>query len=274
MSRNNQSRLNAPQSAFSVDPVGAFAPTQVNISVPSEFVELPSRGIFYPPNHPLHGKQSIEIKHMTAREEDILVSESLIKKGIVLDRLIQSIVLDSKIDPSSILVCDRNAILISARSSGYGNEYEAQVFCPLCGDKNEVVYDLNNFSTEVPQLPEGVQLTGRGTITVTLPKSGKVVEFRLLVGRDESQNNPADKGNNLISDQLKRVILSIDGNDDPGYIQIYCQNMPAFDSRFLRKIIKECTPSTDLMFDLTCISCGNKDKVEVPIGTRFFWPDA
>ena len=274
MSRNNQSRLNAPQPAFSVDPVGAFAPTQINISVPSEFVELPSRGIFYPPSHPLHGKQSIEIKHMTAREEDILASESLIKKGVVLDRLIQSLVLDSKVDPSTILICDRNAILYAARSSAYGPSYEATLSCPQCGEKNEVDYDLDSFSSSDVTIPEDVKVTQNGTLVVTLPKSGKQIEFRLLNGRDEGQNFKGNQANNSISEQLKRVVVSVDSNDDPGYTQMFCENMPAFDSRFLRKAIKNCTPSTDLKFELRCTSCGHQEEVEVPIGIKFFWPDA
>ena len=274
MSRNNQSRLKAPQPAFSADPVGALAPTQINISVPSEFVELPSHGLFYPPNHPLYQKETIEIKHMTAKEEDILTSEALIKKGIVLDRLIQSIVLDRRIDPSSILICDRNAILIAARASAYGNDYEASVVCPACRESNEIVYDLGTHGCEQHELPDDVTVTERGTLRVMLPKSGKLVEFRLLTGHDENSNISQDKSVGVVSDQMRRVICSVDSNDDPGYVRMFAENMPAFDSRFLRNIVKQSTPSTDLKLDLVCNSCGNQAEVEVPIGTRFFWPDA
>ena len=214
---------------------------------------------------------------MTAREEDILSSEALIKSGVVLDRLIQSIVLNTNVDPSSILVCDRNAILIAARKNAYGQDYEASTLCPACNHKNEINYDLDNFSVHDHQLPIGVSVTERGTLKVLLPRSNKLVEFRLLFGRDETQALKTDKNrinNNQVSEQLKNVVLSVDADDNAGLVQMFCENMPAYDSRFLRSIIKQSTPSTSLMFDLTCQACGNQTEVEVPIGIKFFWPDA
>jgi hypothetical protein len=276
LSRNNQSRLNAPQPAFSADPVSAFSQTHISISVPSEFVELPSRGIFYPPNHPLHGKTSIEIKHMTAKEEDILTSEALLKKGIALDRLIQSVILDKNIDPSSLLICDRNAIFIAVRVTGYGPEYEAIATCPACGEKHEINYNLEEVEPTSPSIPEDVRLTERGTCIVTLPKSGSLIEFRLLTGYDEKVSLSQDKNRNtgtLITDQLKSLVLSINGNEDTAFINAFASEMPAFDSRYLRKIIKSITPNTDLRFNLTCDKCSTQSVVEVPIGPKFFWPD-
>lgn len=277
MSRNNQSRLNAPQPAFSADPVSAFPQTHISISVPSEFVELPSRGRFYPPNHPLHGKTSIEIKHMTAKEEDILSSEALIKKGIVLDRLIQSIILDKNIDPSSLLICDRNAIFVACRITGYGPDYEAIAGCPVCGEKHNINYDLSSFESPLTELPSGVELSNHGTCLVRLPKSNKLIEFRLLSGYDEKVNLNVDKTRlvtSQVTDQMKSLILTIDGDSDIALVNAFSTEMPAFDSRFLRNIIKNVTPNTELKYDLNCDKCGNQSVVEVPIGVKFFWPDA
>jgi hypothetical protein len=278
LSRNNQSRLAGKQPAFSVEPVPAMPQTHISISIPTEFVDLPSGGLFYPPNHPLHRKETIEIKFMTAKEEDLLASEQLIRKGIVLDRLIQSLIVDKQINPSSLLICDRNAILIAARNSGYGQEYEANVICPFCNEQQQIVHDLSTFQYEAGESVEGLQISERGTCLVTLPKSNKVVEFRLLTGYDET-NNTTDKNKNAvissaITDQLKSVIISIDGDDDLARVNLFASNMPAFDSRFLRKVIRKVTPKTDLKFDLKCSECEAESVVEVPIGVRFFWPDA
>ena len=98
--------------------------------VPTEFVELPSGGRFYADGHPLHGVESIEIRQMTAKEEDILTSRTLLKKGVALDRVIKNIIVDGRVDPDSLLVGDRNAIIVSMRVSGYGNDYTTKVACP------------------------------------------------------------------------------------------------------------------------------------------------
>ena len=59
---------------------------------PTEVIDLPSEGKLYPEGHPcLNGK--IEIKYMTAKEEDILTSQNLIKKGVVIDRLLNSLII-------------------------------------------------------------------------------------------------------------------------------------------------------------------------------------
>ena len=65
---------------------------------PTEVIDLPSKGYFYSKDSPLSSGQ-VEIKYMTAREEDILTSQNLIKKGVVIEKLI-----DSKIIKNEILV--------------------------------------------------------------------------------------------------------------------------------------------------------------------------
>ena len=132
--RNNQSRIGNRQPQQAPSP----APVQSNLSfaVPTEFVELPSKGAFYPSGHPLHNQETVEIKFMTAKEEDILSSTALLKKGLALDRLMENIlVLD--IDPTDLLVCDRNAIMIAARISSYGSDYNANIVCPHCSSDVE-----------------------------------------------------------------------------------------------------------------------------------------
>ena len=139
MSRNKD-RLGGSQHQDTQPPAqtGGFS-----FVVPTEFVELPSQGRFYPQGHPLHGQDSIEIRQMTAKEEDMLTSRTLLKKGVALDRVISSLIVNKAIDPDSLLVGDRNAIIISTRVSGYGNMYETKVSCPACGTTQEYSFDLN-----------------------------------------------------------------------------------------------------------------------------------
>ena len=107
-------------------------------TIPTEIVELPSKGALYPPDHPLHGEETIEIKYMTAKEEDILTSQSLLRKGLAVERLLKSVVVDKRIDPKSLLVGDRNAVLYATRITGYGAEYPARVTCGNCTAKGRL----------------------------------------------------------------------------------------------------------------------------------------
>ena len=130
--RNNLDRLGADNSGS--DATGAVVSTQqqtqMQFVAPTEFVDLPSRGEFYPEDHPLHNKETIEIRYMTARDEDILVNKSYIQKGVVLEKLLESVILDKNIPVSSLLGGDKNAVLIATRVTGYGSEYETKVACP------------------------------------------------------------------------------------------------------------------------------------------------
>ena len=117
-------------------------PQTLKFITPTEFVELPSKGQFYRPEHPLHNQEVIEIKHMTTKEEDILTSVALLKKGLALDRLISNLLVDKSIDAKGMLVGDRNAIIINARSSAYGHIYETKVTCPNCNASQDHSFDL------------------------------------------------------------------------------------------------------------------------------------
>ena len=139
--RNNQRRT-GPQAR----PQPA-ATSQANLAyvVPTEFVELPSRGVFYPEGHPFFNQETVEIKFMTAKDEDILSSQALIKKGVMIERLLESLIVED-VDPNSLLLADKTAIMMAARISSYGSEYNATVPCKACASMNEFVYDLKESS--------------------------------------------------------------------------------------------------------------------------------
>ena len=183
MSRNKD-RLGGSQHQYTQPPAqtGGFS-----FVVPTEFIELPSQGKFYPEGHPLHGEDSIEIRQMTAKEEDMLTSRTLLKKGVALDRVISSLIVNKSIDPDSLLVGDRNAIIIATRVSGYGNMYETKVYCPNCGTKQDYSFDLNqaNIYDGADAKDLGVKTNDDGTFNITLPRTGVDVQFRLLNCRDK-----------------------------------------------------------------------------------------
>ena len=133
MSRNKQRTAAATDAVAATAPTTPAAPASLSYVTPTEFVELPSRGQFYPADHPLHGKDVIEMRYMTAKDEDILTSPALLKKGIAIDRLLQNLVVDNNINPNNLLIGDKNAILLAARISGYGEEYPVTLQCNSCG---------------------------------------------------------------------------------------------------------------------------------------------
>jgi len=243
--------------------------------VPTEFVDLPSQGRFYPQGHPLHNQDSIEIKQMTAKEEDILTSRTLLKKGVALDKLIESLIIDKTINPASLLVGDRNAIIIAARVSGYGNDYSANVQCPACETKQSYGFDLNSAKIVYGEMKDGLGVTdnGDGTITCVLPKTQITVVARLLTGREEKRLIDSVNSNQAISNQLQSIIVSANGDSSPQAINYVANNLPSFDSRHLRMVIKMATPNVDLTQQFSCTECGHEQEMEVPLTADFFWPN-
>jgi hypothetical protein len=250
--------------------------------VPTEFVELPSGGRYYPQGHPLHNQETIEIKHMTAREEDLLTSRALLKKGLALDRLLESVIINKGIRASDLLIGDRNAILISTRVSGYGPEYITKVTCPSCNTQQDYEFDLSEIE---PYDGSGVDPSevidnSNGTFTTTLPKTKLEVTFRLLNGHDEknfiSQIENArktKKEERTITRQLKSFIVSVNGDTSQKAINYVAENLPSNDARHLRRVQRLSTPNVDLIRNFECNSCGYEELLEVPLTADFFWPD-
>tara|TARA_R110002020_G_scaffold227938_3_gene438593 strand:+ start:811 stop:1635 length:825 start_codon:yes stop_codon:yes gene_type:complete len=243
--------------------------------IPTEFVDLPSQGRYYPEGHPLHNKDSIEIKQMTAKEEDILTSRTLLKKGVALERLLQSIIVDKTIDPATLLVGDRNAVIIAARVSGYGSDYSVSVNCPACDTKQDYSFNLNHLNVTYGEVDHTMDVSDNldGTITCILPKTEITVVAMLLTGKEEKNISNIMSGNNLISKQLESLIVSVNGDTSKKAIQYVANNMPSIDSRHLRMVVKEATPNVDLTQEFSCTNCGHTQEMEVPLTANFFWPD-
>jgi transcription elongation factor Elf1 len=281
--RNNLERLGAVQQSGELPPQMQNAaaeqqPSQaLNFIVPTEYVALPSKGRFYPQNHPLHGKDVIEIKQMTAKEEDILTSRNLLKKGVALDKLIQALVVDKSINTDSLTVEDRGAIVLAARISAYGAEYATTVTCPSCNEKNKNKFDLLEKLDAVETL-QPVEVDANGLFTVVLPKTGWTVKCRALNGYDEkamlriseSKKNLSD-GDSLVIDQLKMTIVSINDVTDKNTIEAAINSMPARDSKHIRTVYQDTLKGVDMRHTFSCKSCDYSGELEVPLTADFFW---
>ena len=281
MSRNNSDRFGAVEQN---GPISQEVNTSNTLQfvAPTELVDLPSKGLGYNPEHPLHGQETVEIKYMTAKEEDILSSKTLLKRGVALERFMENIIVDKKIKPDSLLSGDRNAIVIAARISGYGANYETLVGCPACGEKMTFSFDLNDQKMHEVILLDELKITssGAGTFKTIVPHTKFEVEFRLLRGEDENylSSMMMDKRKRKIvesstTDQYRRMIVSVQGFTDGTSINKYITNMPTLDSRHLRLCYKAVCPDVRINNNFACESCGHEEEVDVPFGTDFFWPD-
>jgi hypothetical protein len=290
--RNNLEERLAKQRHTEDDGIFAQQVTQENsISFinPTELVDLPSKGKFYPEGHPLKDADHIEIRQMTAKEEDILTNKSLIKKGIVIDRLIESLLVDRSIPVQSILVGDKNAIMIAARMSAYGPKYSVFVSCQECGAKNNLQIDLLQSKSrttedvlEEVKNDESVDINEyeHGNIAVTLPKTKWKVRCKLMNGRDETKIlqtiEEKRRGGNTpelsISDQLKLIVFSINDVEDRDTLNLAVESMPAYDAKYLRNIYQKFVPNVFIKEKFSCSSCLEEQEVEVPFTQEFFWP--
>ena len=248
--------------------------------VPVESIPLPSNGVIYDKETGLFGKETLEIRSMTAKEEDILTSRALIKKGTVITELIKSCMVDKSIDVDSMISGDRNAVMTSLRVTGYGSDYTVQVECPECGASNKPTFMLTDLP--IKRLKISPIVEGSNVFEFELPVTKKKVHFKFLTGRDESemsiiaerQKKQGYKAENLVTSRLKFSVVSIDGVSDRSKIDMFVKNMPARDSLALRKYIDSNEPGIEMKAWMQCDSCDEHSEVNLPLGASFFWPDS
>ncbi len=276
--RDNNKRFSA-----GADPAPAVADEvkpSLDFATPTELVDLPSKGKFYSEGHPLYNQETIEIKYMTARDEDILTSPSLLKKGVAIDRFLQNVIRNQRINVGSLLTGDKNAILVASRINGFGADYTTKVTCPNCATVCEYTFDLDEVEQYDGQDLENYNIvpTESGTFIVKLPRTQFDVEVRLLTSKDENElaakmqatKKRATIETNL-TDQLKKVIVSINGVEDIQAIHKVVNNLPAFDSRYLRGAFVKASPGLDMTQQFDCPACGFEKEVNIPLTVDFFW---
>ena len=235
--------------------------------LPTEVVELPSKGLTYPEDNPLSSGK-VEIKYMTAKEEDILTNQSYIQKGTVLDKLMESLIV-SDVNYRDMIVGDRNAIMVAARVLGYGKEYSFT----YAGEEHTV--DLSVLDNV--ELKADLFKQGKNEFEFVSPASETKLTFKFLTGHDETKIQEELQGLSKlnsetvpeISTRLKYIITSVEGNREAKDIRNFVDNyLLARDSRALRQYITDIQPDVDLTFKLN-----SGQEVAIPIGLNFFWPD-
>ncbi len=246
--------------------------SESKLKFPTEMVELPSNGIVYPKENPLSSGK-VEMKYMTAKEEDILTNQSYIQKGTVLDKLLEKLIV-SECNYKDLIVGDKNALLIAARILGYGNDYEFTY-------RNEKIkVDLSTLENREFDKSQFEQ--GQNEFPFTCPKSETTLTFKLLNHGDEMKIDSELKGLKKInknaspelSTRLKHMIVSVDGSDDKKDIRDFVDNyFLAQDSRAFRNHIKDFQPDVNLKIPVDTVEGGEED-ITIPIGLTFFWPDA
>jgi hypothetical protein len=253
-------------------PMPQASPT--GYQIPTDFVELPSQGLFYPQSHPWHNKEKVEVRFMTTREEDILSSQAYAQAGVMFDKLIESVTVD-RVSSTSLLPGDRNAILINARKNSYGEEYEFVTNCQNCLKELECSVNLGELGfVEV----DVNKITENNTVSVELPVSKKQVEFKIMTAAEINDATKAVEKQaklgietNETFELHRRMIVSIDGDRQLSTIVSFSQNMLLKDSRFLKSQYSKFSPDVDFTYEQECESCGHKNKGGVPVGANFFW---
>jgi hypothetical protein len=236
--------------------------------LPTETIELPSKGLLYPSDNPL-SSGTIDMKYMTAREEDILSNQSYITDGTVFDKLFKSLIV-SKINYDDLLIGDKNAILVAARILGYGKDYKFT----LSGE--EFTVDLSTIENK--PLDESLYTKGVNKFHYTLPSTGTNITFKILTHKDEAaiknelaglkKINPNSSSD--ITTRLKYTILSVDGDEERKSVREFVDNyLLARDAKALRNHIREIQPDVDLTF----FPSSGGEAVSLPIGLSFFWPN-
>ena len=243
---------------------------------PTEIVDLPSQGLIYPKDNPLSSGK-IEMKYMTAREEDILTNQNYISKGIVLDKLIESLII-SKVNINDIIIGDKNALLIASRILGYGKDYTFRAY-------NSDTQGMADFTVDLTTLddknlsPEDLKEEGVNEFAFVLPHSKTSLTYKILTHGDEKNIEREITGlqkikpdtNPEISTRLKYIITSVDGDREKKTIREFVDNMLlARDSRSLREEIRRVSPDVELKY----VGEGAEEGINIPINLNFFWPDS
>ena len=247
---------------------------------PSEVVDLPSKGWFYDQTSPL-ASGKIDIKYMTAKEEDILTSQNLIKKGVVLDKLLEQLIVTPGVKLDDILVGDKNAIFIASRVLAYGKDYKIKFKDPSTGDDVEDSIDLTKLEPKEINFEDSDR--GQNIFQYELPHSKRSLHWKLLAHSDEQAIEAELKGmkkftknkneTSEVTTRLKYVIQALDGDDDRAKIKSFVdKELLARDSLAFREHIKETTPDLDMTFNFESEDTGYEERMTIPLGVDFFYP--
>ena len=241
---------------------------------PTEVIDLPSQGKVYSKDSPLH-EGKLELKYMTTREEDILMSENLIKKGVVIDKLLDSLIVTKGVKQEDLILGDKNAVLVAARILAYGPEYTVDVTNPK-NQEETINHTFDLSQCPFKELPKNVDYTNNSFNYITEIGKNKI-KFRLLTGKEEAliekdlKQSSKYGYNTDITTRLRYTVTEVDGDSKPETITDFTQNLLARDSIALRKYIADISPDIDLTSEVEI--GGETVSVSIPLSVTFFWPD-
>lgn len=247
-------------------------------SFPTEIVELPSKGLFYSETSPLSSGK-VEMKYMTAKEEDILTNQAYIQKGIVLEKLLESLIVTKGVNVKDLIVGDKNALFVAARVLGYGKDYTFK-YVNQRNQEVETTVDLSLL--EDKQMDESLFKRGINEFTFILPHSGNNITFKLLTHGDEQKIEAEIKGlqkvnpnsSTDVTTRLKHIITSVEGKREAKDVREFVDNyLIAKDARALREYYSKISPDIDLTFKPKDESYTGEG-ITIPVSINFFWPDS
>ena len=263
----------AAQKATEYDQMAGF-------SVPRDYVMLPSKGRIYPPDSPLHNLEEIEVRHLTAADEDILTSRALLRSGKAIDTMLSNVLLNKSININDFISGDKNAILTFLRITGYGPDYDVEVDCPECNETIKHQFDLTKLTMRF--LDVDPISAGQNRFEFILP-SGIRIEFKLLNSAEDQKiadeqeklkrttNSPLEKN---VTTKYKHQIVSVNDKEEQIFINNFVDTMNLRDSRAFRTYLEEVEPDVDMKQDFKCRMCGHSEEVEIPVTVGFFWPES
>jgi len=247
------------------------------LKFPTEQIELPSKGLIYPSDSPL-SSGTIEMKYMTAKEEDILTNVNYINQNIVIDKLLQSLII-SDVKYNELLVGDANSLLVAARILGYGKDYEFEYTDPDTGNKKDIVVDLTTLNPK--PIDESIFVKGKNEFEFVLPSSKIPVTFKLLTQGDQKaiekemaglkRINP--KASSEVTTRLKYMIVALNGDRSPATIREFVDNMLVKDSQALRNYYNKISPDLELKFNYVKDNGDVVEGVNIPLNVSFLLPD-
>ena len=249
-------------------------------SVPRDFVMLPSKGRIYPTDSPLYNLEEIEVRHLTATDEDILTSRALLRSGKAIDTMLTNVIMNKSINVNDLISGDKNAILTFLRITGYGPEYDVDIDCPGCNETIKHEFDLSKLTMRFLDVePIG---DGQNKFDFVLP-SGIRIEFKLLNSAEDTQitdeqeklkratNSPLEKN---VTTKYKHQIVSVDDKEEQIFINNFVDTMNLRDSRAFRTYLEEVEPDVNMKQEFKCRMCGHSEEVEIPVTVGFFWPES
>lgn len=278
--QSNEDLKNQLRASYEAEKASTLTPKASDTPFHTEVVTLPSQGVLYPEGNPL-ATGKLEMKYMTAKEEDILTSQNLIAQGVVIDKVLQSLIV-TPINYDDLLLGDKNAILIAGRILAYGKNYEVEITCPNCREKSKETIDISKFEDKTPI--EGTYKKGENIFEFELPASKRKITFKALTSADEKAIAAELKGlkkitatsgiDHELSTRMLYMIVSLDGKTDNAYLRSEVPRLLSQDTLAFRKEIKRVVPDIKMEVDFTCPACEHNANIPMPMDTNFFWPRA